>query len=383
MNNVPKVVLVLDTSRAFGRRLLLGITKYARLNGAWAFYSELGNIQSNLPKINVSQADGIIMCDSDRFKHLVKLKKSSILIIHNTEDYPGFPAIKTDSKSIAQMAIDHLISKGLKNFGFCGFDDMKWSIERNKYFEEILADKDFEVSTFIEPQYFSKKKWVLEQKLMAEWLTELPKPVGIMACNDDRAQHVIEACKIAQLKIPQDVSVIGVDNDDLICDACDPPLSSIVLDFERAGFEAAKLLDDFMNNKNFQPKVLTVKPTHIKVRKSTDVIATQDKELLKAINFIKQNFRKDIRVVDVVESTAISRRSLELRFREKLSRSINDEIRRIRIEHICNLLIETDLSISEIAYGLGFSSVEHISRYFQREIGKSPREFRKVQESVK
>lgn len=200
-----------------------------------------------------------------------------------------------------------------------------------------------------------------------------------MACNDDRGQHVIEACKIAELHIPEDVAVIGVDNDDLICDLCDPPLTSVALNVEKAGYETAKLLDSMMNNKNTVNRNINVKPTYVRTRYSTDIIATEDKELTKAISFIRQNFRKNIKVEDVVESTLLSRRSLEQRFRNELNRSINSEIRSIRVEHICKLLVETDLSISEIAYGLGFSSAEHISRYFQREKGKCPREFRKVQ----
>ena len=214
---------------------------------------------------------------------------------------------------------------------------------------------------------------------MADWLKDLPKPIGIMACNDDKGQHVIEACKIAELRIPEDVAVVGVDNDDLICDLCDPPLTSVALNVEKAGYETARLLDFMMSNKKSTlNKNIVVKPTYVRTRHSTDIIATEDKELTKAISFIRQNFRKDIKVEDVVESTLLSRRSLEQRFRNKLNRSINSEIRRIRVEHISKLLVETDLSISEIAYSLGFSSAEHISRYFQREKGKCPRDFRKV-----
>ncbi len=376
--HIPKVILVVETSRAFGRRLLLGITKYARLHGPWAFYREPSGLQSNYPKLKDWHADGIIMRNAKTSKQLLELNIPTILVPHNNEIYPEFPVVKTDGESIGKMAADHLLNIGFKNFAYCGFDDFPWSSERQKYFEKYLKDKNFNVSIFIRPKNLSRRKWESEQILMADWLESLPKPIGIMACNDDRGQHVIEACKIAQLRIPEDVAVIGVDNDDLICDLCDPPLSSVALNVEKAGYEAARLLDLMMNNRKSTNRNITVKPTYVRIRHSTDIIATEDKELTKAISYIRQNFRKNIRVEDVVESTILSRRSLEQRFRNKLNRSINSEIRRIRVEHISKLLVETDLSISEIAYSLGFSSAEHISRYFQREKGKCLREFRKI-----
>ena len=376
--HIPKVILVIETSRAFGRRLLLGITKYARLHGPWAFYREPSGLQSSYPKLKDWHADGIIMRNATTSKQLLELEIPTILVPHNSEIYPEFPAVKTDSEGISKMAADHLLCMGLKNFAYCGFDDLPWSLERQKYFEDYLTERGYTISIFMNHQKPSKRKWENVQISMANWLKNLPKPIGIMACNDDRGQHVIEACKIAELRIPEDVAVIGVDNDDLICDLCDPPLTSVALNVEKAGYETARLLDFMMSNKNTVNKNIVVKATYVKTRHSTDIIATEDRELTKAISFIRQNFRKDIKVEDVVESTLLSRRSLEQRFRNKLNRTINSEIRRIRVEHISKLLVETDLSISEIAYGLGFSSTEHISRYFQREKGKCPREFRKV-----
>lgn len=335
-------------------------------------------LQSDLPKFKDWNPDGIITRNFNTLRQLIKLKIPTIIVPHNPENYPNLPVVKTDGESISRTASDHLISKGFRNFGFCGYYDFPWSIERQNFFEEFITRKKYNVSNFIQPKLPSLRKWEKEQLLMADWLKNLPKPVGIMACNDDRAQQVIEACKVAELRVPEDVGVIGVDNDDLMCDLCDPPLTSIALNVEKAGYEAAELLDKMMNTRQKITDDIIIKPTHIRTRYSTDIIATEDSELGKAISFIRQNFRNSINVSDVVRATAISRRTLEHRFKEKLNRSINSELRRIRTEHICRLLLETDLSISEIAYGLEFSSLEHISRYFQKETGKSLREFRKL-----
>ncbi len=254
---------------------------------------------------------------------------------------------------------------------------MSWSLQRQENFIQYLEKEGFKTSVFKQSNSAFQKKWEQEQIHMAKWLKNLPKPVGIMACNDDRGQHVLDACKIAELRVPEDVAVIGVDNDDLICDLCDPPLTSIALNAEKAGYEAAELLDKLMCGEKTDKHIIPVKPTHIISRSSTDLLATEDKEIIKAIRYIRQNFRKNIQVSDVVNSTILSRRNLELRFKKSINRSINSEIRRIRVEQICRLLIETEMSISEIAYGLGFSSVEHISRYFKSEIGTNLRDYRR------
>jgi len=383
MKNIPKVILIIETSRAFGRGLLLGITKYARLHGPWTFYLEPEGLMSSSPKLKDWHSDGIITRNSNIMEQLLKLNIPTIIVPHDPKNYPNLPAVKTDGENISKMAAEHLYNKGLKNFAFCGYHDIPWSIERKKYFDKFFNKKGFSVHSFLSTP--SKRKWEKEQKLMTEWLKALPKPVGIMACNDDKGRHLIEACKIAELRIPDDIAVIGVDNDDLICDLCDPPLSSVALNVEKAGYEAAELLDKLMNGnvKTKDRTTIIVKPTHVRTRYSTDIISTEDTELGKAISYIRENFRKSIYVADVVKATALSRRTLEQRFKQKLNRSINSEITRLRIEYISSLLLETDLSISDIAYGLDFSSVEHISRYFHKETGKSLREFRKLKVSLK
>jgi LacI family transcriptional regulator len=316
-------------------------------------------------------------------KYFLDLKIPAIIVPHNPDIYPNFPVIKTDGENISRMASGHLFDKGFRNFAFSGYYNLPWSIERQKFFEQFIIKSGYSVSIFFQSKSPAKRKWEIEQSLLAEWLKKLPTPVGIMACNDDRAQQVIEACKIAKLRIPDDVGVIGVDNDDLICDLCDPPLTSIAMNVEKIGYEAAESLDKMMKNKSKLKDDLVVKPTHVKTRYSTDIVFTEDAELAKAISFIRQNFRSTIQVADVVKATSLSRRTLEQRFKQKLNRSINSEIKRLRIEHICSLLLETDLSISDIAYGLDFSSMEHISRYFHKETGKSLREFRKLKVSAK
>jgi LacI family transcriptional regulator len=200
----------------------------------------------------------------------------------------------------------------------------------------------------------------------------------LLACNDDRGQHVLEVCKRLGYKVPEDVAVIGVDNDPMICEIGDPPLSSIALNVESAGYKAAKLLDQMISDKKIEGQEILVSPTHVVQRQSTDILAVNDPEVAAAIRFIRENAKEKIFVRDVVKTTRISRRALEQRFRETIHRSIYDEIRKVRVELIANLLIETDLPISHISSLFNFTDTEHISRYFKKEKGIGLREFRKL-----
>jgi LacI family transcriptional regulator len=198
-----------------------------------------------------------------------------------------------------------------------------------------------------------------------------------MACNDDRGEWVIEACKIAGLSVPDNIAIIGVDNDQLICDLCSPPLSSIVMNVEKAGYEAAALLDKMMSGEKIHNSEIPIQPTHVAVRQSTDTLAINDSDVVAAIRFIRSHSKDVIQVNDVVNVVPLSRRVLEKRFRSILGHSIFDEIRRVRVEQIIQMLAETEMSVSEIAQVLGFPDVAHVSRYFSKEKGMSPLAYRK------
>lgn len=375
---MKKVILLLETSREFGRQLIIGIARYSRLNGPWSFYKEPTDLKSSIPHLTGWKPDGIIMRDSLISKELLKLKIPTILAIHDSRYPKDMPVIKTDSRSIAKMASEHLLEKGLKNLAFCGFDTYDWSKERGEFFGEFNRQAGCGTHTYVAPKKVRKDDWENEQHHVSEWVRALPKPVGIFACNDDRGQDVLEVCKMNNLNVPEDVAVIGVDNDRMICDIGDPPLTSIALNVEAAGFEAARLMDQMTGNKKISRKQIMVTPTHVVQRQSTDILAVDDFEVVSAINYIRKNARKKILVGDVVKVTSVSRRTLETKLRKTIHRSIHREIQQVRVELISRLLMETELSISEITALFDFTDVEHISRYFKKEKGVTLQEFRKL-----
>jgi LacI family transcriptional regulator len=213
--------------------------------------------------------------------------------------------------------------------------------------------------------------------LVAAWLRLLPKLVGIMTCNDIRGHQVIEACLQAGLRVPDDVAVVGVDEDRLLCDLASPPLSSAVLNLERAGCQAAELLDGFMSGRTRKPQRILVKPLWVVPRRSTDVVAIQDGYVAAAVRFIRDNFRQTTTVDDVVTQTGASRRSLEIRLQRSLARSIRQELQRMRSAWSKKLAVETSLSAEKIAEVSGFSSLSYMSSVLQRELAMTLTEYRR------
>ncbi|MBI1390188.1 MAG: helix-turn-helix domain-containing protein [bacterium] len=372
------VVLPIESSRASGRDLLRGVAKYSRLNGPWTFYWEPGGLDDIFPHLKSLKADGIIMRDSPLLHEVMRLGVPVIVVGHHLEKIPGMVNIMSDSRTIGRMGAEHLVKCGFHHFAYCGLDDKPWSNERSESFAEYVASCGYKAEIYKQPFFPRMISWGKERKYLVEWLKSLPKPVGLMACHDDRGQQVLHACKVARLKIPDDVAIIGVDNDELVCNLSDPPLSSVAVNFERGGFDGAAVLDRLMNGEKVKQDEILVRPTHIVARQSTDVTAVKDEIVAEAVRYIRQSAKENIGVDDVVSAVTVSRRVLEKRFRDQLDRSILHEIRRVRANLIAQMLVETNLSVSQISLAMGFNGNEHIARYFQREKGMSLSAYRKT-----
>ncbi|UCE98628.1 MAG: DNA-binding transcriptional regulator [Planctomycetota bacterium] len=379
MIKIPKVILRIETSVGYGRGLLLGITKYAHLHGPWAFYSEPGEEQTTLPRLDNWGASGIIarVADAKKTKQFIEVKLP-VIFVPLKEKIPGFANIIDDCATEGKMAAEHLLDRGFRNFAYCGFSDMHWSRGRRGSFCRRIAEAGFEAYCYDRPRARVLRSYAKEQVLLVGWLKSLPIPVGLMTCDDEHGRHVIEACKVAGLHVPEQVAIIGVDNDDLVCALSQPLLSSIAVNTERAGYEAAELLDELMTGKKVQNHDVIVQPLHIVTRQSTDILAIEDREVANAVRFIRQRAKEPIQVTDVVNAAALSRRPLEKRFRKVLNRSILDEIRRIRVAQAVRMLVDTNLSISQIASALGYPTVKHIARSFRHEMGMTLLAYRKM-----
>jgi LacI family transcriptional regulator len=384
----PQVALLLETSTEYGRGLLRGIIRYSSLHGPWSLYVAPGHLEQKIPKARSWSGTGIIgRTHSSEIQKLIRTTGLPFVASSLDETLaPGrrtrFGEIKTDSEAIGRMGATHLADRNFRHFAFCGFVGAGWSSARQSAFSRCLKERGFDCQTQeVElTNWLGRENWIehweRERPTLINWLKRLPKPVGLMACNDTCGREVLDACGAADLRVPDDVAVLGVDNDELMCEISNPPLSSIALDLGKAGYEAAGLLDALMSGRKKRGGVVMVEPLHVVVRQSTDHFRHDDPVVSAAVRFIKTYAGRAIGVSDVVEGVGVSRRTLERKFSQALGRSIRSEITKNRIERATRLLVATDIPSYSVAKAAGFGSVKSFNRMFTRAAGVSPSRFR-------
>ena len=375
---MKKVLIIIDTSRLTGRDLLRGAERYISSFARWEVHTLdpnylTGHFSQEVRRLDLGKFDGFLICYTQNISSILTNKKPKIVHYTPKERMPGTSLIVTSSSRIGELAANYFMSLGFKNYAYCGFKNIIWSDLRRTSYYQTLSQNGFDnVQNFMDTP--SRKKDI-NQKRLTSWLKKLPKPIAIFACNDDRAVYILEACKSSNINVPEEVAVLGVDNDDLVCNLSSPPLSSIALNFKNAGFQAAKHLDQLMKG-NTENVVVDVDPIEIITRRSTDIFAVEDTELIAAMVFIRNHYHNPIQVSDVVKAVSISRRELEYRFKFEFKKTIQDEINRLRVEYIKRKLINSREPIYKIAGTLEFTDPEHFSRYFKNLTGMSPSSFR-------
>jgi LacI family transcriptional regulator len=384
MRQPLRIMVLIDSSRAFSRNLLRGVWRYANLFGPWEmyrvppFYRDPFGKETALTMIDDWNADGLIIRENQGFKDRIPKHIPTVVSSASEEFIPGCGHIIGDHEGIGRMGAEHLMDRGFKNFGYCGFDDVFWSRLRQKGFCNYLQDKKYNINVYTQPPLPPNLLWEKEQRYILQWLETLPLPIGIMACADERSEHILQACKTAGLKIPDEVAIVGADDDEMICNLCYPTLSSVAFNTEQVGFEAAALLEKMIRGDPPQEeKEIILKPTYVHIRQSTDVMAVDDFIVAKALNFIKSNSHRQLSVDTVTNNLNISRRKLERKIKHSLNSSIYKQIVKYRAQKVEQLLIETDLTLSQIAFKLEFTNHQQIDRYFRCYKGITPSEFRK------
>lgn len=382
---IPKVALLVETSLGYGRAFLRGVVRYSRLHGPWAFYITPGDLRQVLPKMEEWGGTGIIArIETPQVARAVLASGLPAIALDLSHEQlrPGSPLaglseVCPDSHTAGRLAAEHLSERGFRHFAFVGvWGDPPWSTRRAQGFAARLDEAGLPCHEFPLPQAAPDRRWGREQAILGAWLRELPKPLGVLACDDDRGRQVLEASRGAGLQVPEDVAVVGVDNDELLCELSDPPLSSVALNTEQAGYEAAALLDGLMSGRVRESRRILVEAVRVVARRSTDVLALDDRAVAQALRFIQDSAVRPISVADVVQHVGCSRRTLELRFQQALGRSLNREIQQARLERAKRLLAETDLPVVRVAAAAGFGSANYLIRLFQRRLGVSPGVYR-------
>lgn len=376
----PHVALMVETSQVYGRHILHGIIRYLRSHPPWSIFLELRELGAAPPSwLKDWRGQGIITRMTDPpLAELLRRKR--IPAVNLTDVHPGLglPLIESDQKAIARLAAEHLLERGFRQFAFCGFTDHSWSGERLDGFRDAVSQAKAICHVYESPWGGPRAHpWEREQARIGEWLRGLLRPVGVFACNDLRGQHVLDACQRAGLSVPEEVAVIGVDDDQLLCELCDPPLSSVVPNPERIGYEAAALLDRLMAGENLSQMHWLIEPLGVTTRQSTDVLAIDDPDIAQAVRYIRENACRGAGVGDVLAQVPLSRTILERRFRKYLGRSPQAEIRAVQLKRVKQLLAETDLRLERIADLAGYEHPEYLSVVFKRETGQTPGQYRR------
>jgi LacI family transcriptional regulator len=378
-DNRRRVALIVESSLASGRQTLRGFAEYVRRVNCWSIYYEPGHFQTSLPDwLHNWRGDGVVARVRNPIvaRQLAKLRVPVVDISGNVPD-TGFPIVQVDNRAIARLAASHLLEHGFRGLAFCGIRGQWWSRLRQEVFEEIVGRSACVWQAYQLPRmggqvWFSES----ERRRLAQWIAGLPKPIGIMAANDWAGQKVLAACRRAGTMVPEEVAVLGVDNDEAICEISDPMLSSIDARHDRVGFHAAELLDQLLHGKTPPREPVAAGLPTIVVRRSTDMQSIADRDVAEAVRYIREHACGEICVERVAAHVALSYTTLKRRFRRLLARSVHDEITRVRVERVRELLTETEMTLTEIARAAGFRHQAYFGAVFKSQTGMTPGEFR-------
>lgn len=379
-----RLILLTDFTEAFAHNLLRGILEYSKGREPWVVcrmppsYKRANGIPGVLEWGKKWEADAII-AQFDDTDEVELFQQNGIIAL--AQDFKSrfsvIPNITSMYKQTGQMAADFFLQKGFRNFAFYGYKDVVWSEERCMGFRDRIVEKGFGDCFFEYQKQSLENLWYYESEPVGNWIRYLPRPVALMACDDTQGNKIMELCRVMGIKIPEEIAVLGVDNDEIICGLSDPPLSSVELNIVKGGYEAARLIERLLLDKDTISKDVVIQPITIINRLSTDIYATDDPLILKALKYIHQNLTNQINVEDIVRQVPLSRRLLEIRFKQVTGQSIHQYISNLRIERFSQLLLSSTEPISELAAQVGLTDAKNLARQFKEWKGCTPIEYRR------
>lgn len=381
----PTVALLIETSRAYGRGLCAGVAEFARNHGGWNFVMQERDLRIGIPEwLRDWKGDGILCRVSDpELAELLLQSPCPVVDLYGGFRHPDIPFLDTDASAVARMAARFFLDAAFDRFAFCGFPGLWFSDERCNSYVDHLTELGFSCKVYHPPDGWDSVDVASRESLhpagskhLEEWVASLPDQTAILACNDVRAQQLLTVAARIGRRIPEELAVMGVDDDELICELTNPRLTSIRPDTRSLGYHAAQWLETLMRGKALPARQLLLPPVRVNERASTDVIASADPVFIRAIRYIRTHAGSATAVCSVVAAAGCSRSSLEFKFNRILGRSIRDEIIRVRIRRSCVLLAETHLTLDQISSACGFATASHFSRIFKGLMEMTPGDYR-------
>lgn len=386
MNKPTHIGLLVDASRAYGRGICRGVANFADKHPDWLILAHERPELDELPDwLKKGRVDGLIAYIPNRKLHrAISALGIPVVDVHGRCRGAGIPTLESDAEIIVSLAVDFFLKSGFEHLAFCGYPSVFFSDQREVAFRSQALHSGKAVHIYAPARrqqagndiYRFEKARLAHEAGLSRWLHALPKPVAILACNDIRGQQVINACREEGIAMPEEVCVLGVDNDKIICRLCRPTLSSIEPDVERIGALAAQLLFDQLAGKPVAASH-RVPPRQVVQRQSTDTIVAGHPVVVQAARWIRDPQHAEASVEQICESVGVSRSTLDKLFLAHLGRPVAKEITRIRLQRSEHLLRNTDLSLGQIAQRCGFSSATYFCRFFKRDTGLTPNAYRK------
>lgn len=379
-----RLILQTDFTEAFAHNLLRGILEYSKGREPWVVcrmppsYKQANGIPGVLEWAKKWEVDAII-AQFDDTDEVELFRQNGIIAL--AQDFKSrfsvIPNITSRYKQTGQMAADFFLQKGFRNFAFYGYKDVVWSEERCMGFRDRIVEKGFGDCFFEYQKQSLENLWYYESEPVANWIKSLPRPVALMACDDTQGNKIMELCRVLGIKIPEEVAVLGVDNDEIICGLSDPPLSSVNLNIVKGGYEAARLIERLLRDKDAISEDVVIQPVTIVNRLSTDIYATDNPVILTALKYIHQNLINKISVEDIVRQVPLSRRLLEIRFKQVTGQPIYQYISNLRMERFAQLLLANTEPVADLAVQVGLADAKNLARQFKEWKGCTPVEYRK------
>jgi LacI family transcriptional regulator len=374
--------------------IIRGVAAYVRPHTDWRLRIANESVERVVTLMKSHPVDGAFVHPStDADVELITNCGIPCILTTSKAPQKTLPYFSANNRVIGRMAAEHFIEKGFVNYAYYSpMGNVFWSKERFEGFAERVNQAGFKAHTFEPPApgtydgdmdfsvlaQWAPSSWMANTEYLRYWLKSLPKPTCVLAADDSVAYDMLEVAGEAGIKIPEEMAVLGVYNDLARCLISNPPLSSIALDLEQNGYNAASLLHKLILSKEkMQGQRLVNQPTHIVTRQSTDILAVNDQDIADALHFIRMNANRPIRVADVVKQTSTSRRGLEIKFKEHIKHSIADEIMKVKVDQVTSMLLESDMSMERIADTLAFCSSSYMRKVFRRIKGVNPLVFRK------
>ncbi len=377
-----QVALLVSTANDYDRKIISGVARYAQESGNWALFCEDEHLHK-MPSLGRWQGDGVIAQLENPAIHqsIARLRIPVVGVVslaQASQVLEKVVCVSTDNRRIGERGAEHLLECGFENFGYCGVPATQlngWSKERGRAFADFLARIGYPCAMYT-GRHRTARQWERLLSHMATWLQSLKFPVGIMACDDARAHHLLEACRRLGLQVPEDVAILGVDNDQLMCELCQPPLSSIETGIREVGYEAAVALARLLTGKQPKTMRMLVPPGKLVVRRSTDILTVPHAQVAIALRYIRDHADEPIQVLDVSRQVGVSRSTLDHHFRLVVGRTTHDEIERVRRNMARSLLENTDLPLRIIAVKSGYRNEQYMCKVLRQALGQTPGQYR-------